>query len=358
MKLPLQTGLSWVAILLLGFVVSSSAAAAEKHYVVTNDDAPAPVIGTVSVYEISASGAATLKGTIKTGGLGIGGGFFGADRLRVLDTGKAQCVYVSEAASSNIVGINLRTMSVGGAAVGSEQDSGFANGIGLALNPQYLYAGFTDLSTIGTFHLKPGCKLTFGGDIRAHGLQGGKIDGMAVHGDMLVATYTDGSIESFNIAAGRPVSNGDLQKSTGSREGNTYPSAVDITQDSHYAIFGDVSSTTVIEVSDISSGKLTPTVVYRLGNVRSSSNILLSPDETLLYISNTQGDRITAAFFDKETGKIAKGCTSTRLRGYSTDWSYLGGLALQNRMGTGANSVRRRVRRTIVDRGGEDSFDG
>jgi 6-phosphogluconolactonase (cycloisomerase 2 family) len=158
---------------------------------------------------------------------------------------------------------------------------------------------------------------------------------MAVHGSIMVATYGDGSIESFNISAGVPVPNGDEQNSTGSRGGNTYPSGVDITQDGHYVIFGDTATSTVVEVSDISSGKLTPTVVYHLGNGISSSNILLSPDETLLYISNTQGDKITAAFFDKSTGKLSKGCVSGSLRGYVTDWSYLGSLALDETTGPG-----------------------
>jgi len=134
-----------------------------------------------------------------------------------------------------------------------------------------------------------------------------------------------------------PVSNGDEQNSTGSRGGNTYPSGVDITKDGHYAIFGDTSPLTVVEVSDISSGKLTPTVVYRLGNEISASNILLSPDETLLYISNTQGDRVSAAFFDKSAGTLSKGCTSGKLKGYVTDWSYLGSLTLAKTTGTGGS---------------------
>src|SRR5208283_3105052 len=160
-------------------------------------------------------------------------------------------------------------------------------------------ASFTDDSTIGTFQVKPGCKLSFVGDTAVGGLQGGTIDGMVLHGNIMVVTYGDGSIESFDISAGTPVSNGDEQNSTGySHGGNTYPSGVDITQDGHYTIFGDTSVSTVVEVSDISSGKLTPTVVYRLGKGINSSNILLSPDETLLYISNNQSGTITAAFFD------------------------------------------------------------
>jgi 6-phosphogluconolactonase (cycloisomerase 2 family) len=203
------------------------------------------------------------------------------------------------------------------------------------MNSQNLYASFTDSNTIGTFQVRPGCKLTFIGDTAVGGLQGGVIDGMATHGDIMVVTYGDGSIESFNISAGTPVPNGDEQNSTGGRTGNTYPNGVDITQDGHYAIFGDTSTSTVVEVSDISSGKLTPTVVYRMRSGISSSNIMLSPDETLLYISNTQGDRITAAFFDKSTGVLSKGCTSGSLKGYVTDWSYLGSLALETTTGTG-----------------------
>jgi hypothetical protein len=91
----------------------------------------------------------------------------------------------------------------------------------------------------------------------------------------------------------------------------------------------------VVEVSDISSGKLAPTIVYHLGKGISSSNIMLSPDETLLYISNTQGDKIAAAFFDKSTGKLSKGCSSGNLKGYVTNWSYLAGLALDQTTGTG-----------------------
>jgi hypothetical protein len=110
---------------------------------------------------------------------------------------------------------------------------------------------------------------------------------------------------------------------------------VDITQDGHYAIFGDVSVATIVEVSDISSGKLTKTIVYPLGSSLSSSSVLLSPDETLLYISNTQGGQITAAFFDKTNGTLTKGCTSGPLKGFDTNWAYVGSLAAKNTSGTG-----------------------
>jgi 6-phosphogluconolactonase (cycloisomerase 2 family) len=253
----------------------------------------------------------------------------------VLDSGNAECVYASQAQSGEIEGIGVTTLKVDGHATGSGNDTGVSNGVGLAMNAQYLYGSFTDHSTIGTFQVLPSCNLKFVSDIEVSGLQGGTIDGMVIHGNIMVVTYGDGSIESFDISGGVPVSNGDEQNSTGSHGGNTYPSGVDITEDGHYAIFGDTSPFTVVEVSDISSGKLTPTVVYRLGNELDSSNVLLSPDETLLYISNNQSGRVTAAFFDKSTGKLSKGCVTRPLKGFVKDWSYVASLAFQETTGTG-----------------------
>jgi 6-phosphogluconolactonase (cycloisomerase 2 family) len=231
--------------------------------------------------------------------------------------------------------VNANTLTLVGHDKGSADDTGLSNGVGLALNGQYLYASYSDSSNIGTFEIQADCALSFVGDITVTGLQGGIVDGMAVHGNILIATYGDGSIESFNLSYGVPVSNGDKQNSTGAKFGNSYPSSIDITQDGHFAIFGDTSTATLIEVSDISSGKLTTTIPYRALASISSSNIMLSPDETLLYISNTQGDTVSAAFFDKATGTLTCGCKSNLLKGYSANWSYLAGLALAGTSGNG-----------------------
>jgi sugar lactone lactonase YvrE len=305
------------------------------HYLVANDDVPPALATSLTFYTVGADGLLTIKAKVLTGRGGIAGGYFGAQRVNVLDDGKTECVYASQAAGGDIVGIVVQTLRIGNSATGSKKDTGASNGIGLAMNAHYLYASFTDANTIGTFQVKPGCKLSFVGDITVAGLQGGIIDGMAIHGNMLVVTYDDGSIESFNTSVGVPVSNGDEQNSTASRSGNTFANGVDITQDGRFAIFGDTATSTVVEVSNISSGKLTPTVVYKLGNKISSSNVMLSPDESLLYISNNQGGTITAAFFDKNTGKLSKGCVSRPLKGYVANWSYAAGLALEKTTGTG-----------------------
>jgi len=313
------------------------AVAQNPHYILANDDVAPTLPNSVSFFTIGPSGALTYQKKVVTSGFGIAGGYFGSNRISILDGGGTGCLYASEAGTDDITGIVISTQAVSGSFSGSPSDDGSSNGIGLATNGQYLYAGYTTSSTIGTFQIQAGCTLSFVGDTPATGLQGGTIDAMAVHGTILVATYADGSIGSFDISGGMPVSNGDQQNSTAAlnSEGSTYPSSVDITQDGHFAIFGDTSTSVVAEVSDISSGSLTKTVVYPSPASISSSNIMLSPDETLLYVVDTQGDRVSAAFFDKSTGALTPGCTSGVLTGYVQNFSYLAGTALANTTGTG-----------------------
>ncbi len=216
------------------------------------------------------------------------------------------------------------------------------------MNGSYLYASFTDSNTIGTFAVLPGCQLNYVNSVTVGGLNGGTIYAMAVSGKILVVTYADGSIESFNTSAGTPAPNGDQQNSTGYvNDYNNLPDGVDITQDGHYAIFGDAAIRTVVEVSDISSGKLKPTSVYQLGVGPvavgpiavvpgvNSSNIRLSPDESLLFISNNQSGNVTAGFFNPTTGAVSPGCTSPALSGFYNPWAYLGSMVTENTSGNG-----------------------
>ncbi len=334
---------SWLArglaaVIVCGISCGITYAGSTPHYLVTNDDVVPFFFTGVSFFTVGTGGSLTFVKEVQTNGSGIGGGYFGANRLAVLQNGSSQCIYSSEATTGDIVSIVVGTLQIGGSASGSDTDAGTTNGIGLALNSQYLYASFTDSNTIGTFQLQPGCSLTFLSDVSVVGLQRGVIDGMAIHGSTLVATYGDGSIESFDISNGPPVSNGDKQNSAAATKSffATYPTSVEITQDGHFALFGDTSTSSVVEVSDISSGRLTKTVGYTLAGGINSSNILLSPDETLLYVSGTQGDQVTAAFFNSATGKLVNGCSSGKLKGYVANWSYLGSLALETNTGTGS----------------------
>ena len=315
----------------------SSGSFAQTRYVVTNDDAAFPFPNGVSFFSEAASGLLTFQQQVTTGGYGIGGGYFGESRLAVAHDGQENCVFASQANTGNIVGVFVTSQTVGGIAFGSTTDQGFQNGIGLLAAGGYLYASFTNSNTIGTFKIQTGCNLMFINDTAVTGLNGGVINAMAANGTILVASFTDGSIQSFDISNGTPTSNGDEQISTVTRRTNgaTYPNQIAITQDGHYAIFGDTSTAVGVEVSDLSSGKLAPTIVFGSLLAISSSNILLSPDETVLYAVNTQGDAVSAFFFDKSSGKLKYGCKSGPIKGQSQSWSYLGSAALVSDSGNG-----------------------
>jgi len=317
--------------------VTGSSVLAQTRYIVTNDDAAFPFPNGVSLFSENASGLLTFQQQVNTGGYGINGGYFGESRLAVTSDGQENCVFASQASSGNIVGIIMSSQTVGGVAFGSTTDTGLSNGIGLLAAGGYLYASFTDSNTIGTFKVQTGCNLMFINDTTLSGLNGGVINAMAANGTMLVTSFTDGSIESFNISNGTPASNGDEQISTATRKtyGATYPNQIVITQDGHFAIFGDTSTAAVVEVSDISSGRLSPAIAYGSLFGISSSNLLLSPDETVLYAVNTQGDAVSAFFFDKSSGRLKYGCKSGPIKGQSGSWSYLASAALVSDSGNG-----------------------
>jgi len=250
--------------LLWACVGVAGASALQPQYLITNDDVGSFFPNSVTFYTIGTNGTLTLTEQVFTGGYGIGGGYFGTSRLAVLNSRGNQCVYATEAFSGDIVGISINTLQVAGSAAGSSSDTGVSNGIGLALSSQYLYASFSDSNVIGTFQIQTGCTLTFIGDTSVFGLQGGLVTAMAVRVTTLVVTYGDGSIESFSVANGPPLSNGDKQNSTAylKSKGAAYPNGVEITQDGHFALFGDTSTAENVELSDMSSGKLGKTVVY------------------------------------------------------------------------------------------------
>jgi hypothetical protein len=329
------------------------AALAQTTTLITNDDGPDH--SAVSIYTPGGTPTAptlTFTTSVSSGGLGIAGGYFPLPRLAMPVDHSTPCVYASNAGTADIAGVNMQTRTLAGNFQGSPDDAGDLNGIGVVVNDNYLYAGYSASNTIGTFAVLAGCQLSFLGDVPAAGLNGGSPAGIALHGNVLVVAYADGSIESFNVSNGLPVSNGDEQNSTGFTRNNTnFPEAVDITSDGHYAIFGDSSVSIVVEVSDISSGHLTPTVPYTL-NVSthappisptvppilrgvSSAAVRLSPDESLLYVSSNEVGSVSAVFFNRQTGVPSSGCSTPSLNGFFNPWPWTGALATRDNTGTG-----------------------
>jgi hypothetical protein len=338
-----KTFLKFAALTSILFAWSASGFSQTTRYLFTNNDDSQGNSSTV--YTLSASGNLTKPILINTSGFGWDGlGSVATNKINVTHDANGDCAFLSEYVSVNgtahpdVAAISVSTLTGVGNFQGSASDQVQNSGMGLATNKNYVYSNFTGSQTIGTYKRLPSCQLQFVQDISAKGLSGSSIVAMKATQNILVVTYGDGSIESFDIAGGVPVANGDLQYSTGHATGDA-PQGVDVTADGHYALFGDSSNrnTPTIEVSDLSSGKLAPTVVYTPNGASSSAGLVvwLSPDESLLYMSDFSSGQVSAAVFDKATGVISSGCTSAVLNGQGRLWSFVAGLATASRSGTG-----------------------
>src|SRR5277367_2914365 len=172
MKRFLQFGFFRGVLLTACLLACGGVAVAATQYLVTNDDVAPKLLNSLSFYAVTPGGVLTLQQVVNLDGLGIGGGFFGPNRLAALNTSSQQCIYASTAFEGEIAGINVATLKQTSLTSGSITDGGTSNGMGLAVNSQYLYATFTDSNTIGTFQVTSGCGLTFVKDVALSGLAG------------------------------------------------------------------------------------------------------------------------------------------------------------------------------------------
>jgi hypothetical protein len=318
---------------------ASGASSAVAPYLITNDDNGIGGDNTATFFPVAANGALGTPALLDIGGTGAAGGYFAANRVNVLSNATSPCAYLSSGISNTIAGVQILTQTVTGNFSASSTDNGADNGIGMVMNSNYLYATFSSSGTVATFAVEPECALQFLADISPVGLNGGTVKGMGISGNLLIVTYGDGSIQSFNISRGVPIPNADEQNAAGYAS-DDYPDGVDITQDGHYVIFGDASSAGVVEVSDISAGTLAPTVLYHVGQSITSgfnsNNVRLSPDETLLYIGNNSSGQVSAAFFNSATGVVTPGCASAQLKGFDSSFGYLSSPVTLESAGTGS----------------------
>jgi hypothetical protein len=321
-------------------------------YVIVNEDWGFPYGTEYSIWLATGTDTApslTYQSVIQTyTHYGSWGGFFGTPRIASAPDVNTNCVYLSNSGDNTITSVTLNTQQVVNYNTGSLADSGSPNGIGLAVTSKYLYAGYSSSNTIGVFSTDSGCGLTFLQDVPAAGLNGGGPTGIAVNSNILVVTYGDGSIQSLDVTNGIPVPNNDLQNSLGyagpvtglNNPLGNIPNGVDLSQDGHWAIFGDTATLPVVEVSSLftfAHEQLARTRAwFTLGNPTNvdAGNVHLSPDGTILYFVSNESGTVNAAFFNTATGLLTPGCTSAPLQGFNSRPWY-GQLVTRDTTGTG-----------------------
>jgi len=318
------------------------------HFVFTNDQFAS--LNTTTFFSASgtaANPALDLITILDTGGQGATFSAPAQVQVVVAEGDRNACLFLVDGGSSDVDAMDIRAGHQGnvGTFKGGSGDDGGSFGMSETTTGRRIYAAFTGSDTIASFSIRNGCGLVYLGSVSAQGLNGGAPLGLASHGNIMVVAYGDGSIESFNIQGSVPVSNGDLQLTTGYTDGNGGSAAgVQISSDGHFAIFADATASyTEAEVSKITSGKLTTTIDYggqnavngSLGAGQNSNFAWLSPNEKLVYISNTYSGQVSGVNFDSTTGVLSYGCISGVLKGFGNNFLYPAGMATAGTTGTG-----------------------
>ena len=325
--------LALVALLFITTVLTQAA----TNYVITNDDNQYPNGNSASIYSIGSGGALNLITTIPTGGYGRGGGYYAAGRVNVLRSKTQNCAYIGDAVGPNnsrpgdVASIDMSTLKLVGTYPGTALDSGALWGIGLAENPAgtFLFAAYSTSGTIATYAQAADCVLKYRSEVITIGANVGSVDGMRVtpNGKYLIVAYSDASIGSYAI---NPKTGVLTLVARYLLADSALASSVDITADGKWVLFGTNSFGTggEVEVAPIhADGALGTTFGYiPIGQGENSSNAWLSPDETLIYISDNSSGQITAVPFDAKTGLINKSaaCTSAVLKNFNSTWQALG----------------------------------
>src|SRR5271167_5108029 len=102
-------------VMLAGLSMLSGVAAAANtpHYLITNDDPSANFFpNTLTFYTIEANGQLALKLQVMIGVTGAQGGYFPANRVVVLNASSNQCVFASDAATGEIDGVDVNTLTL------------------------------------------------------------------------------------------------------------------------------------------------------------------------------------------------------------------------------------------------------
>ena len=114
---------------------------------IVNEDLQGPGLSEISSFNIQGA-QLNYSTTLVTAGYGIGGGFFGTQRLSSVPSLSAACVYVADSGTNDISTVSIPALELIDSFTGSDTDDGSSNGIGMAVNQNFLYAGYTTSGTI------------------------------------------------------------------------------------------------------------------------------------------------------------------------------------------------------------------
>jgi 6-phosphogluconolactonase (cycloisomerase 2 family) len=326
------------ALLACGTGILRAQDAGTPHVVITDNDVyRAP--NSAAVFQLSGS---TLRSStaLSTTGWGISTGFFGTNEQAVATVGTTVCTFVSDPGSDDIAAFNTTNFAAP-RLVGNYVDltgSGAYTGIALAARGSLLIAGYSASVNIGVWTINSDCSLTSSSAASNNPLEA-PVNDLAIspNGSTLIVTFgqTTPGVDSFAITGTTLTKKGSYNTT-----GNT--AGIDITKDSKYLLIGDYSlASTEIDLFPINSDSTLGTEDYYLtsGGGADSNNVWLSPDETVLYVSNNVGFQVTTLRFSETAAaghRLAFACISSILKNpIGGTIYYTGSMATESGTGKG-----------------------
>jgi 6-phosphogluconolactonase (cycloisomerase 2 family) len=272
-------------------------------FVYTNND-PINAPNSVSAFSVGANGALSpVAGSpFATGGTGLGGGIFAANRITTAIV--KDVLYVANGGSNNVSGFSVNPATgvltqVPGSpfATGGSADG---NGIALATTPndQFLIAANTGSVNITVYSIAANGALSPVAGSPFPAGAGGVTDGIKVTPDgkfLAVARPGSNSVSMFSISGlggltpvpGSPFIAGGTGGATG----------VDCNCNSNHLFIGEANfGSTIVSVQNIAlNGALSPVSGSPFIGPGSNSNVVvLNPDDSKLFVSNQVSSTVTA----------------------------------------------------------------
>ena len=290
-----------------------------QQYLFTNDNVyngNGNTLNSTTALSVSKTGAIKVLHTYSTGSVSAGGGYFAETPIAYAETKTSNCLFVSNGGDSTIAAFTIdlsngKLKAVKGSPFSYGESGTQQYGIGLATGGgTLLFAGNTNYNSISVLKISPQCALK---GVKTYSVPGSP-DGMKVtpDGKFLISAYL-GQIDSFKIN----YSTGHV-KELGPFNAQGAAAGVEISCDSSTVYFGDAGSNTQVEVFSLSSkGALAELNNFTNSNGVNSNNVLLSPDETRLYVSNTMSNQITTLSTSSGGGLVYD--SSTTLAG-TLEW--------------------------------------
>jgi hypothetical protein len=285
-RLPIYAALS-VAMML----PSLNAQGNSRYFVVSNNNVPHSGQNGASVLDLNGS-TLFLRNILPVTGSGVSYEEFGVEQQAITVVGTSVCALVSEGGSSAITTF-LFPASGSPTQVGTYTDftgSGTYAGVALAVRGTLLIAGYTTTNNLAVWTVNSDCSLTLE-SAASNTTINGEIDGLGItpNRHTLVVTHASNSVNAFAISGSTLTLKGTYETGGGT-------AGVDFTADSKYVLIGDYTSVdTQLDIFPIHPDSTLGADDYYefTQGGRDSNNVWISPDSTVVYVSNSDSYQVT-----------------------------------------------------------------